>query len=136
MTARDSSHAARHTEPSTAVVPSRALAEFVAGLHLSDVPLSVRERALQLMLDAVGVGLAARRYPFAERTLAAALALGGGEGASTVIGHGKRLPLRDAALVNGVLLHGLDFDDTHLTAIIHPTVTCLPAAFGVAEAQN
>ena len=136
MTARDSSHAARHTEPSTAVVPSRVLAEFVAGLHLSDVPLPVRERALQLMLDAVGVGLAARRYPFAERTLAAALALGGGEGASTVIGHGERLPLRDAALVNGVLLHGLDFDDTHLTAIIHPTVTCLPAAFGVAEAQN
>ena len=87
------------------------------------------------MLDAVGVGLASGRYPFAERTLAGAIALGG-DGASTVIGHRERLPLRDAALVNGVLLHGLDFDDTHLTAIIHPTVTCLPAAFGVAEAQR
>ena len=90
---------------------------------------------MQLMLDAVGVGLAAGRYPFAERTLAGAVALGG-EGASTVIGHRQRLPLRDAALANGVLMHGLDFDDTHLTAIIHPTVTCLPAAFGVAEAQR
>ena len=60
----------------------------------------------------------------------------GGDGASTVIGHRERLPLRDAALVNGVLLHGLDFDDSHLTAIIHPTVTCLPAAFGVGEAQR
>src|SRR5439155_11739285 len=110
----------------------RRLAEFAAGMRLADVPKSVRERALQLMLDAVGVGLAARRYPFAERTLAGAIALGG-EGASTVIGHRQRLPLRDAALVNGVLMHGLDFDDSHLTAIIHPTVTCLPAAFGVAE---
>ena len=99
-------------------------------MRLADVPKPVRERALQLMLDAVGVGLAAGRYPFAERTLAGAIALGG-EGASTVIGHRERLPLRDAALVNGVLLHGLDFDDSHLTAIIHPTVTCLPAAFGV-----
>src|SRR6516164_4397180 len=98
MTSRDSSHAAGHTEPSTASIPSRALAEFVAGLHLTDVPAPVRERALQLMLDAIGVGLAARRYPFAERTLAAALALGGGQG---VIGQGVRLPLRDAALVNG-----------------------------------
>ena len=116
-------------------IPARGLAQFVAGMRLSDVPKPVRERALQLMLDAVGVGLAARRYPFAERTLAGAIALGG-DGASTVIGHRERLPLRDAALVNGVLLHGLDFDDSHLTAIIHPTVTCLPAAFGVAEAQR
>src|SRR5439155_299677 len=113
----------------------RRLAEFAAGMRLAKVPKAVRERALQLMLDAVGVGLASRRYPFAERTLAGAKALGG-DGASTVIGHRERLPLRDAALVNGVLLHGLDFDDTHLTAIIHPTVICLPAAFGVAEAQR
>jgi 2-methylcitrate dehydratase PrpD len=118
-----------------APIPARGLAEFVAGMRLADVPKPVRERALHLMLDAVGVGLAARRYPFAERTLAGAMALGG-NGASTVIGTRERLPLRDAALVNGVLLHGLDFDDSHLTAIIHPTVTCLPAAFGVAEAQR
>jgi 2-methylcitrate dehydratase PrpD len=136
MTSRDSSHTAGLAASRAAAVPSRALAEFVADLSLSDVPARVRERALQLMLDAIGVGLAARRYPFSERTLAAAMALGGGAGASTVIGHSERLPLRDAALVNGVLLHGLDFDDTHLSAIIHPTVTCLPAAFGVAEAQS
>jgi len=136
MTSRDSSHAAGPTASGAAAVPSRALAEFVAGLSLSHVPAPVCERALLLMLDAIGVGLAARRYPFSERTLAATMALGGGEGASTVIGHSERLPLRDAALVNGVLLHGLDFDDTHLSAIIHPTVTCLPAAFGVAEVQS
>jgi 2-methylcitrate dehydratase PrpD len=53
-----------------------------------------------------------------------------------VIGHTQGLTLRDAALVNGVLMHGLDFDDTHLAAIVHPTVTCLPAAFGVAEAKR
>src|SRR5436190_17014540 len=114
MTPRDSSHADPHAGSGAAPVPARGLAEFAAGMRLADVPKSVRERALQLMLDAVGVGLAARRYPFAERTLAGAIALGGGEGASTVIGHRQRLPLRDAALVNGVLMHGLDFDDTHL----------------------
>src|SRR5260221_9695918 len=135
MTPRDSSHADLHAGTQPAPVPARGLAQFVAEMQLSDVPKAVRERALQLMLDAVGVGLAARRYPFAERTLAGAVALGG-DGASTVIGCRERLPLRDAALVNGVLLHGLDFDDSHLGAIIHPTVACLPAAFGVAEAQG
>ncbi|MBO0742174.1 MAG: MmgE/PrpD family protein [Hyphomicrobiaceae bacterium] len=135
MTSPDSSTPAGHAAANTATAPSRALAEFVAGLRLSDVPVPVRARALLLMLDAIGVGLAAGRYPFAERTLAAATALGG-RGTSSVIGHCQRLPLRDAALVNGVLLHGLDFDDTHLTAIIHPTVACLPTAFGVAEARS
>lgn len=135
MVPRDAVSAEPRREPDAVPIPARGLAEFVAGMRLSDVPKPVRERALQLMLDAVGVGLAARRYPFAERTLAGAIALGG-SGTSTVIGTRERLPLRDAALVNGVLLHGLDFDDSHLTAIIHPTVTCLPAAFGVAEAQR
>jgi 2-methylcitrate dehydratase PrpD len=122
-------------EPERAEPPAHGLAGFVAGLRLKDVPVFVRERARLLILDAVGVGLAACRYGFAERTLAGALALGG-EGASTAIGQRRRLPLRDAALVNGVLMHGLDFDDTHLSAIIHPSVTCFPAALGVAEAQR
>ena len=113
-------------------IPSRGLADFVCALQLSDVPAAVRERARLFILDAVGCGLAACQYPFAKRALAGAVALGG-EGSSTVLGHAERLPLRDAALVNGILLHGLDFDDSHLTAIIHPTVTCLPAALGVAE---
>ena len=135
MAPRDAALAELRREPDTAPIPARALAQFVVSMRLGDVPAPGRERARQLILDAVGVAFAACRYPFAERTLAGATALGGA-GTSTVLGHRERLPLRDAALVNGVLLHGLDFDDSHLTAIIHPTVTCLPAAFGVAEATS
>jgi 2-methylcitrate dehydratase PrpD len=132
MAPRDAALADARRAFDAAPIPARGLAEFVAGMRLTQVPTPLRERARLFILDAVGVGLAARRYPFAESALAGAIALGG-NGTSTVIGHSQRLPLRDAALVNGVLLHGLDFDDTHLTAIIHPTVTCLPAAIGVAE---
>jgi 2-methylcitrate dehydratase PrpD len=119
----------------TTQAPAGGLAQFVAAMRLADVPQTVRDRARLFILDAVGVGLAAHRYPFGERTLAGAMALGG-EGTGTVIGRRERLPPRDAALTNGVLLHGLDFDDTHLTAIIHPTVTCLPAALAVADATG
>ncbi|MGD9827149.1 MAG: MmgE/PrpD family protein [Hyphomicrobiaceae bacterium] len=115
--------------------PARGLARFVHDMKLADVPATVRERAKDLMLDAIGCALAANTYPFAARALAGGQALGG-SGRSTVIGRPERLPLRDAVLVNGVLLHGLDFDDSHLTAIIHPTVTCLPAALGVAEERG
>jgi len=115
-------------------ITARELAQFALGMRLEDVPAAVRERARLLILDGVGVALAARSHPFAPRVLAGAMALGG-EGSGTVIGQKQRLPLRDAAMVNGALLHGLDFDDTHLAAIIHPTAASLPTAFGVGEAM-
>jgi 2-methylcitrate dehydratase PrpD len=39
-----------------------------------------------------------------------------------------KLPLRDAAIMNGALVHGLDFDDTHMKAVVHATAVSLPAA--------
>ena len=44
----------------------------------------------------------------------------------------KRLAQRDAALLNGVLCHGLDYDDTHMTGIIHLTVSVLPTVLSLA----
>jgi 2-methylcitrate dehydratase PrpD len=46
---------------------------------------------------------------------------------------GVRLPLRDAVLLNGILAHGLDFDDTHPAAIVHPTSSSFPGSLGLAE---
>ncbi|MGD9915535.1 MAG: MmgE/PrpD family protein, partial [Rhizobiaceae bacterium] len=39
---------------------------------------------------------------------------------------------RDAATINGLICHGLDFDDTHLRGVIHPTVAQFPAALSAA----
>ena len=115
--------------------PSRALAEFAAGLRYEDIPPAVRELSKLLILDALGCGLAATGYDFASATLSGARALGG-DGPCAVIGSTVRLPLRDAALVNGVLLHGLDFDDSNFLGILHPTVACLPAALGVGQMRG
>ena len=42
--------------------------------------------------------------------------------------------MRDAVMANGVLVHGLDYDDTHLTGVVHATASCFPAALGAAWA--
>lgn len=110
---------------------SRRLAEFAAALEPGAVPEAVRARARHLILDAVGCALAAARFDFAAPTLAAAAALGG-QGPRAVIGQAARLPLRDAVLANGILIHGLDYDDTHTEGIVHVTVVAFPAALGVA----
>jgi len=110
------------------------LSGFVHRLALDRVPAEVSLRARHLMLDAIGCALAARREKFAERFANAVQALRGDAdgGRSAVIGHAMRLPWRDAALLNGVLTHGLDYDDTHMAGVIHLSVGVLPAVLAVA----
>ena len=106
------------------------LAAFAARLRPEDIPAEVRARACHLMLDATGIACASTRYEFAQRTLSAARELG--EGDSDVIGMTAKLSLRDAILLNGVLVHGLDYDDTHGRGVIHATASCFPTALAVA----
>jgi len=111
---------------------AEVIAGFAAGLTWDDIPPAVRERAKLQILDALGTGLAAHAYPFAAKALEGIEALGG-EGRCSVLGTTLRLSARDAALANGLLMHGLDFDDTHLGSIIHATVACMPAALAIGE---
>jgi 2-methylcitrate dehydratase PrpD len=111
-------------------VISRRLAEFAAGLAYDAIPPMVRSRAKRLMLDAIGCGLAAKRFGFAATSLRAIAELGG-RGPRAVLGHPDRLALRDAVLANGILMHGLDYDDTHGEGVVHLTVAVLPAVLGL-----
>ena len=112
--------------------PSHALAGFASSLRFEDIPGPVLERARIHILDGLGLAVAATTFPFAEPTLAAVRELSGGTG-GTIIGQSFRAAPRDAAMANGVLIHGLDYDDTHLQAIVHPTAAVLPAVLAVAE---
>ncbi len=121
--------------PAALTKPARRLAEFAADLSFDDIPKPVLERGKLLILDALGCGLASNAYCFADVAVAGAEALGG-EGTCSVIGRKVRLPVRDAALANGMLIHGLDFDDTHLNSIIHATAACLPCALSFGESRG
>lgn len=108
------------------------LAAFAGKLHFDAIPAAVLERAKYLILDAVGIAHASTRHPFAQRSLAAASELSAGAGDMPVIAMSTRLQLRDAMLLNGILIHGLDYDDTHVQGVIHATASCFPCALGVA----
>jgi len=108
------------------------LAGFAAGLSFDSIPQAVRTRAKHLILDAVGCALAARRFYFAAPSLAALAELGG-SGPHAVIGQGLKLPLRDAVLANGILAHGLDYDDTHTEGVVHLTVGVFPAVLALSS---
>ncbi|TMV08336.1 MmgE/PrpD family protein [Arenibacterium halophilum] len=119
----------------TSIGPSQALADFAARTRFEEIPATVLDRALIHILDGLGLAVASTTFPFAGPTLSAVKDLSGGAGCS-IIGQGFRAAPRDAAMANGVLIHGLDYDDTHLQAIVHPTAAVLPAVLAVAEDRN
>lgn len=124
------------TPPATAPrTQAQALAAFAIGLDAGSIPEPVRTKARAHLLDALGVALASSTFEFALPTLAAARELGAGNEAHA-IGSGTALPAASAALVNGTLAHGLDYDDTHIGAIYHASAPALAAALAAGESAG
>jgi hypothetical protein len=110
-----------------------AIADLFPPRHLSPpasawttCPRKSASRAKHLILDALGIAIACTQWDFARVTLAGLRELAGPGGDVPVIGHGESLPLRDAVAMNALLVHGLDYDDTHPAGVIHAT-TSVPA---------
>lgn len=101
-------------------------------LSLDDVPPQVREATKLHILDALGVGLAAsEQRPQVETALAR---LGAGE--STVLAHGRGTLPPHAAMLNGMLMESLEFDDTDVPLVIHGGAVVVPAALAVGERER
>jgi 2-methylcitrate dehydratase PrpD len=122
-------------QPPAGQAISERLASYAAGFSHERIPAPVRERAKFLMLDAFGIAFASHGYEFAERALAGIDALNDG-GSACVIGSPLRMQPRDAILANGILIHGLDFDDTHPRGVIHATTSVLPTVLAVAARHD
>ncbi|HVA25005.1 MAG TPA: MmgE/PrpD family protein [Chloroflexota bacterium] len=109
---------------------TRTLATYGAELKLADVPREAVENAKLLALDTIGVALAAAPLPIGTKIIGHIQQLGGSP-VCTVIGSRIRTSPPLAALANGVLTSGLDFD-----AGFHLTTHTLPAALAVGEQLN
>ena len=110
------------------------LSEFCARLSTAQLPPEVVERTRFLILDLVGNMVRARRD--AESTpavIAMAQRLGFAPGNARVFGDPGTYTPAGAALVNGVMAHSLDFDDTHAAGTLHPGAPVIPAALAAAE---
>lgn len=101
---------------------ARHLANFAYTLRRDAVPDEIFQQAKLLLLDMVGAALASASFDFGQRTVSGLLALGSGP--ATVIGFREKLALRDAVLANGILVHGLDYDDTSIYGRVHPSGSC------------
>lgn len=96
------------------------------------VPEEVRAAALRHLLDGLGNALASRRTRTVEPACTVARDLGG-PAEAVVLGDRVLIGAPAAALANGALVHGLDFDDTHAGGLVHATAVVLPAVLAVGQ---
>lgn len=101
-------------------------------MELSQVPApaEVQMAARLHLLDATGVGLAATAL---DQGAAYARFADTADGPVSLLTGGRSASAADAALVNGGLIHSLEFDDTHTASIVHGSAVLAPAALAVAQ---
>lgn len=115
--------------------PTEALATFVHELSVDRIPMVVRARVKELLLDALGCALAADHAPeiAAIDTL---VPLFGTDRSATVIGSAVPQPRGSASLVNGYRITALTACDVYTPAHFHVTPEVVPAALAIAEGSG
>ena len=111
---------------------AKQIAQYTIGTKFSQIPQDVLEIGKLCLLDWLGVTIAGAKSDIgsvAKKYLSAF----SNPGPATVIGFNKKCDLINAALINGMLSHALDFDDYHMSTILHTTAPTLPAILAIAE---
>jgi 2-methylcitrate dehydratase PrpD len=104
------------------------LARFVAETPAADVPNAAVEPAKNVILDTIGVALAAANRSIGRIIISHVAEAPGSPASATVLGASLKVSPEMAALANGTLANALDFDDgSHLSTHI------LPAAMALVE---
>lgn len=111
---------------------ARQLAEFALSHSYGNLPADVVDSVKKRVLDTLGICIAASSLDTSGAAIEFAKDQGTGD-QSHAVGVAGPLPATMAAFVNGVLAHSLDYDDTHLPSVLHPSATVVPTALAVAE---
>lgn len=114
---------------------SRKLAEFISELKYSHLPQKVVHKTKNLILDQLGVALAASAMPWSKAVYKDAMNVGGKE-EGTIIYYGDKVPLLNAAFVNGSFGHGIELDDGYRAGVSHPACVIIPASLSLGQKER
>ena len=111
------------------------LARFVVETPLDKIPADVLDGARDALIDTIGVAIAGTLEPIADIAVQWVTDVGA-KPQSTFWGQPLATSPAEAAFVNGMCAHALDFDDSLPSLRGHPSPTMVPAALAVAEATG
>jgi 2-methylcitrate dehydratase PrpD len=111
------------------------LGRFVAASRWDTLPQPLRHEGKRSVLNSVGCAVGVAQTPPIDMAMRVLTLLSGADRV-TVIGRAERLDILGAAFINAIGANLLDYDDTHLRTVIHPTAPVAPAALALAEQRG
>jgi len=111
------------------------LAQFVVETRWDALQPPVVHQAKRSLLNFFAVALTGCCEPTIETALQALAAFSGGRQAA-IIGRSERIDALNAAFLNAASANVLDFCDTHVPTVIHPTAPLAPALLALGELQR
>lgn len=111
------------------------ISEYAADVCRRDLPDEVVEKAVHHILDTLCAMITGAQLDVGRMALSFATQLGTGNAAS-VTGAAILRTAPDAAMMNGLIAHADETDDSHPGAIGHPGCAVVPAALAAAEANG
>ena len=111
---------------------SEKIAAFSLGLRYEDIPASVISYGKLLLKDTFGVAMASQKQDHIH-AIGKTIEEMGGTPQATLWGTQEQANLANAVLYNAALIHGADYDDTHVGAIVHPSASVVSTAITVGE---
>ncbi|MBK1786781.1 MmgE/PrpD family protein [Prauserella cavernicola] len=111
--------------------PLGQLAQLITSHSGQPLPTEVREAARRTLYNVLATAVGASREPAVD--VVAAVSAGLTEGKGAVPGRAGTLAPLDAAFATGLAAHLDDYDDTHLSTVIHPGAVCLAVLVGLQD---
>ena len=115
-----------------ALSATQTLARFITESYFEALPEALRHEGRRSILNHIGCALGVARDP-AVVTALEIMRESSGKAVASVYGQREKLGVMEAAFVNAIASNLLDYDDTHLRTVIHPSAPVAPAVFALAE---
>lgn len=115
--------------------PTQSLASFADELQYDSLPNDVRERMVGYLIDFFRVAAVGSSAPWVEK-LKRALQVSSASSGSQILYSDERIDPVRAAFLNGTIAGSLEWDDTHVGAMLHPGVVVWPAIFAISEGRE
>lgn len=112
------------------------LVEFVQELKLEELPEQVVEAAEYCLIDTISSALGAADNPLIQSIVKSFCAIDGASEGASLWGYGRKVPVRTAVFLNGMMGHVLELDDVHTGSKAHIGTVVIPAAWALAEERR
>lgn len=114
---------------------SSRIAKFALTVDYKSIPAEVKEYGKTILTDVFGVALTCPGLGHANAIKNTIKELGS-SGPCTLWTSDEKVNLADAVMYNSCLIHGVDYDDTHIAGFVHPSAPVVSTAISCGEAVH